>query len=87
MQQITNTIERNMNKVSLLLLWMMLGNVLSLQAQIRGNSIEVKVVPDHQDWRYEVGETATFMPHYDKALILMRWIRRAIDNEEIFKIS
>jgi hypothetical protein len=60
LQQITNTIERNMNKVSLLLLWMMLGNVLSLQAQIRGNSIEVKVVPDHQDWRYEVGETATF---------------------------
>ncbi len=49
-----------MNKVSLLLLWMMLGNVLSLQAQIRGNSIEVKVVPDHQDWRYDVGETATF---------------------------
>ena len=49
-----------MNKASLLLLWMMLGNVLSLQAQIRGNSIEVKVVPDHQNWRYEVGETATF---------------------------
>jgi hypothetical protein len=37
--------------------------------------------------RHDVGETATFMPHYDKALILMRWIRRAIDNEEIFKIS
>lgn len=37
--------------------------------------------------RHDVGETATFMPHYDKALILMRWIRRAIENEEIFKIS
>ena len=49
-----------MKKVSLLLLWMMLGALLSVQAQIRGNSIEVKVVPDHQDWCYEVGETATF---------------------------
>lgn len=34
--------------------------------------------------KHDVGETATFMVHYDKALILMRWIRRAIDNEELY---
>lgn len=37
--------------------------------------------------KHDVGETATFMSHYDKALILMRWIRRAIDNETLYKIS
>ena len=37
--------------------------------------------------KHDVGETATFMSHYDKALILMRWIRRAIDNNELYKIS
>jgi cephalosporin-C deacetylase-like acetyl esterase len=34
--------------------------VLAVSAQIRGNSIAVSVVPDHQDWKYDVGETATF---------------------------
>ena len=37
--------------------------------------------------KHDVGETATFMSHYDKALILMRWIRRAIENEELYKIN
>jgi hypothetical protein len=37
--------------------------------------------------KHDVGETATFMSHYNKALILMRWIRRAIDNEELYKIN
>jgi hypothetical protein len=37
--------------------------------------------------KHDVGETATFMIHYDKALILMRWIRRALDNKELYKIS
>ena len=60
-----------MKKVSLLLLWMMLGGLLSVQAQIRGNSIEVKVVPDHQDWRYEVGETATFKISVTKSNTLL----------------
>ena len=27
-----------------------------LQAQIRGNSIEVLVQPDHKDWTYKTGE-------------------------------
>ena len=34
--------------------------VLSVAAQIRGYNIQVNVVPDHQDWTYKVGETATF---------------------------
>ena len=33
---------------------------LSLGAQIRGNSINVMVTPDHSDWHYEVGQTAQF---------------------------
>ena len=37
--------------------------------------------------KHDVGETATFLPHYDKAMILMRWIRRAIDNNTIIKLS
>ena len=43
-----------------LFLFMALVAMLPVSAQIRGNSIEVKVVPDHQDWTYKVGETATF---------------------------
>lgn len=34
--------------------------VLPMAAQIRGYNIQVSVVPDHQDWTYKVGETATF---------------------------
>lgn len=43
-----------------LLLLMMATCVLPIQAQIRGSEIQVNVVPDHQDWTYEVGQTATF---------------------------
>ena len=28
-----------------------------------------------------------FMAHYDKAIILMRWIRRAIDNNELYPLN
>jgi hypothetical protein len=37
--------------------------------------------------KHDVGETATFMAHYDKSVILMRWIRRAMEKEELYKIS
>lgn len=37
--------------------------------------------------KHDVGETATFMPHYDKALTLMRWIRRSIEKNTIIKIK
>ena len=30
--------------------------------------------------KHDVGETASFMLHYDRAIILMRWIKRA--NED-----
>jgi hypothetical protein len=33
--------------------------------------------------KHDVGETATFQIHYDKAIILMRWIRRAIEKETL----
>ena len=35
--------------------------LLPVGAQIRGNNIIVTVEPDHQDWNYQVGETATFI--------------------------
>lgn len=34
--------------------------MLPLQAQIRGNNIVVTVEPDHQNWHYELGQTAKF---------------------------
>ncbi len=37
--------------------------------------------------KHDVGETATFMPHYDKALTLMRWIRKSIEKNTIIKIK
>jgi cephalosporin-C deacetylase-like acetyl esterase len=39
---------------------LLLAMSLTVGAQIRGNSVAVTVVPDHQDWRYDVGQTATF---------------------------
>ena len=51
----------------LLLLWM----VMPVQAQIRGNSIQVTVMPDHQDWHYEVGQTATFKVNVTKENALL----------------
>ena len=49
-----------MKKNGLMILLLALFGVLPMSAQIRGNSIRVDVVPDHQDWRYEVGQTAQF---------------------------
>lgn len=39
---------------------LLLLTLLPLTAQIRGNSVVVTVEPDHQDWNYNVGETAKF---------------------------
>ena len=49
-----------MKKLGLLSLLLCLLVVVPVGAQIRGNNINVSVVPDHQDWNYEVGQTATF---------------------------
>lgn len=43
-----------------LLVLLAMAVVLPLSAQIRGYNYQVSVVPDHQDWTYKVGETATF---------------------------
>ncbi len=39
----------------------MLALMLPVVAQIRGNNITVTVQPNHQDWKYKVGEKATFV--------------------------
>ena len=46
--------------MKILLLLLATVCVLPVAAQIRGYNIQVNVVPDHQDWTYKVGETATF---------------------------
>ena len=45
--------------------------LLQTGAQIRGNNIQVNVVPDHQDWHYQVGETATFKVSVTKSATLL----------------
>ncbi len=45
--------------------------LLQAGAQIRGNNIQVNVVPDHQDWHYQVGETATFKVSVTKSATLL----------------
>ncbi len=49
-----------MKKSGIIFLLVTLFGLLPSDAQIRGNNIVVSVVPDHKDWRYEIGETATF---------------------------
>lgn len=44
---------------------------LGLNAQIRGNEIRVMVTPDHSDWTYKKGETATFLVQVYKAQCLL----------------
>ena len=36
--------------------------------------------------KVDCGESAKFKPYYDKAIILMRWIRRALDNGELMPL-
>ncbi len=47
-----------MKRISLFLL--ALVAILPLSAQIKGNNIVVSVEPDHQDWHYQLGQTAKF---------------------------
>ena len=37
--------------------------------------------------RHDVGYDANFMAYYDKAIILMRWIRRAIENDTLYPLN
>ena len=36
--------------------------------------------------KHDVGASASFMAHYDKSIILMRWIRRAIENNTLYEM-
>jgi hypothetical protein len=36
--------------------------------------------------KVDCGESASFKTHYDKAIILMRWIRRAMDKENLMPL-
>ena len=36
--------------------------------------------------KIDCGESVTFMPVYEKAIILMRWIRRAMEKEELIEL-
>lgn len=36
--------------------------------------------------KHDVGASASFMAHYDKSIILMRWIRRAIEGGTLFEV-
>ena len=56
-----------MKKTGLIVLLLTLFIALPMKGQIRGNSIKVEVIPDHQDWRYEVGQTATFQVSVTKS--------------------
>ena len=60
-----------MKKTCFILLLLMLLGVLPAVSQIRGNSISVMVVPDHQDWNYVVGQTATFKVSVRKSSTLI----------------
>lgn len=37
--------------------------------------------------KHDVGDTCEFAVEYDKALFLMRWIRRANDNDTLVKLK
>lgn len=36
--------------------------------------------------KHDVGETASFQTHYDRAITLMRWIRRAMENDTLVQL-
>lgn len=55
-------------------IFLLLSTILSFvpaRAQIRGNSINVTVTPDHQDWNYEVGQTAVFRVSVTRSTTLL----------------
>lgn len=37
--------------------------------------------------KVDCGESATFMPHYKKAITLMRWIRRAMEKGDLMDLN
>lgn len=37
--------------------------------------------------KVDCGESASFMPYYNKAIILMRWIRRAMETNNLMELD
>ena len=37
--------------------------------------------------KVDCGESATFKPYYEKAIILMRWIRRAMEHNNLISLD
>ena len=60
-----------MKKIVFLWLLFLPAVLMSVSAQIRGNSINISVVPDHPDWCYKVGQTATFKVSVTKSSTLL----------------
>ncbi len=58
-----------MKKTIILLLAFMA--ILPVFAQIRGNNIRVTVTPDHKDWNYKTGDTASFVVNVLKSGTLL----------------
>lgn len=75
---------KNIVKGSAKLLFMKSGGI----AVYELNSIDGKkyqLMIDLSD-KHDVGETATFEVEYEKSLVLMRWIRRSIENGTLIEI-
>lgn len=75
---------KNIVKGSAKLLFMKSGGI----AVYELNSIDGKkyqLMIDLSD-KHDVGETATFEVEYEKSLVLMRWIRRSIENRTLIEI-
>ena len=36
--------------------------------------------------KHDCGNSATFMPVYERAITLMRWIRRAMENNDLIEL-
>lgn len=60
-----------MKKFCIFLLLTALQSMCPVAAQIIGTGIQVNVVPDHQDWHYEVGQTAVFKVSVTKSSTLL----------------
>lgn len=58
-----------MKRIATIFLGLMM--LLPLSAQIRGNNIVVSIIPDHKDWNYKAGETATFTIDVRKSATLL----------------
>ena len=60
------------------------GIAVYILTDINGKKYQIEI--DLSD-KHDVGETATFALHYDKAIYLMRWIRRAMEHDKLIALN